>query len=158
MVLVGQSGDRRILVAIEAKVDETMGPPIGEYWRKSKDSAKPSRAWRRIEALLATAFGAAAKPDLPPWSQLPYQMLTALVGTAIEAATRDCPVAALVIHEFVAESAKPELLAKNAAEFAAFLAALGVRDSRAGSLYGPFELRANERDVSVLIGKIQYVW
>ena len=34
LVLIGSAGTRRLLVAVEGKVDETMGPPIGQYWRK----------------------------------------------------------------------------------------------------------------------------
>src|SRR3990172_800679 len=48
LVLVGQAGEQPILVSVEAKVDETMGPEVGAYWRKSGRTAG-SRAWRRID-------------------------------------------------------------------------------------------------------------
>lgn len=125
LVLVGEAGGTRFLCSVESKVDETMGPEIGAYWRKSKRAAS-SRAWRRIDTLLASAFGVRAQAVEEPWSSLPYQMLTALVGTAIEASRRSCSLAAVCVHEFVTESAKPELLNRNGQDYRAFLRALGA--------------------------------
>ena len=157
LVLVGNTAKERLLVAIEGKVDETMGPQIGTYWRRSKETQHESFAWRRIETLLVAAFGSRARPDLSPWRELPYQMLTALVGTAIEAANRNAAVGVLIIHEFVTESAKQKQLDKNASEFSAFLRVLGITEPQVGELYGPCEVTtsAPERAVAILVGKAQ---
>ena len=85
-------------------------------------------------------------------------MLTALAGTAIEASKRKCDIAVLIVHEFKTESAKTDLLRKNAAEYAAFLRALGVQKPAAAQLYGPFPIKADGHDVPVLVGKVQYKW
>jgi hypothetical protein len=158
LVLLGNTTKERLLVAIEGKVDETMGPQIGTYWRRSKEAQRESFAWRRIETLLESAFGSRARPDLSPWRELPYQMLTALVGTALETANRNADVGVLVIHEFVTESAKPKQLDKNANEFAAFFRALGIAEPRIGELYGPYQVGtpAPDRTIPLLVGKAQY--
>lgn len=159
LVLVGQVGEQAILVSVEAKVDETMGPPVGVYWRKSKRSPG-SRAWRRIDALLAAAFGAEAVAVEEPWSGLPYQMLTALVATSIEAAYRSCSLAVFCLHEFVTESAKPAFLRRNDSEFRAFLGALGVTKPATSHLHGPFNVATpgTSSTIPVLVGKAQFRW
>ena len=160
LVLVGQAAGQRLLVSIEAKVDETMGPAVGAYWRKSKNSKTPSLAWRRIDVLLAAGFGPSASATAAPWCGLPYQLLTALVGTAIEAAQRQAAIGVLAIHEFVTESATKERLERNSKDFATFLRALGVPRSRVGELYGPFDVDLKEESVvvQVFVGKAQYKW
>jgi hypothetical protein len=159
LVLVGEVNGKSFMCAIEGKVDETMGPPIGSYWRKSKRSGA-SRAWRRIDALLASAFGPDAQATRPPWADLPYQMLTALVGTAIEASNRSCSLALVCLHEFVTESARPQLLRRNAEDYGAFLKALGVSRPAPGVSYGPFtvQLPGEAGAVQVLVGKVQFKW
>jgi hypothetical protein len=147
------------LCSVEGKVDETMGPEIARYWRQSKRTP-PSRAWRRIDALLTSAFGAGAHALEWPWSGLPYQMLTAVVGTAIEASLRSCALALVCVHELVTESAKPDLVKKNAQDYSAFPGALGVTKPATGALYGPFDvgIPGGTTAMPVLIGKIQFRW
>lgn len=159
LVMLGEANGKSILLAVEGKVDESMGPPIGRYWRKSKDTSD-SRAWRRIDALLESVFGSTASAADKPWNSLPYQMLTATVGTAIEASRSNCELGVLCVHEFVTESAKQRLLDHNETEFKSFLGALGQRKPAMGRLYGPFDISTSQNapPVSVLIGKAQYRW
>lgn len=159
LVLVGEAGGKGFLCAIEGKVDETMGPTIGSYWRKSKRTGV-SNAWRRIDELLLSAFGPEAQATAQPWADLPYQMLTALVGTAIEASRRSCVLAMVCVHEFVTESARPERLHKNAEDYRLFLVALGVSHPVIGKSYGPFSVRVPGAStaIPVLIGKVQFNW
>jgi hypothetical protein len=159
LVLVGRAQAARLLLAVEGKVDETMGPAVGPYWQKSKRTAG-SRAWRRIDALLLATFGADAVAVEEPWNSLPYQMLTALVGTAIEASNRSCSVAALCVQEFITESAKRRLLMRNSADFSAFLAALQVSNAAPGTLYGPFDIciPGSSMTMPVLLGKTVFKW
>lgn len=159
LVMLGEANGKSILLAVEGKVDESLGPPIGHYWRKSKNTSR-SRGWRRVDSLLESAFGPAASAEAKPWNELPYQMLTATVGTAIEASRNGCEIGVLCIHEFVTESAKQRSLDRNKADFTSFLEALGQRKPVAGKLYGPFSI-ATSKDgpsIRVLIGKVQYRW
>ncbi len=159
MVIVGTVGSDRLLVSVEGKVDETMGPPVGEYWKTSKDS-KRSKAWRRIDALLEAVFGADANASTAPWRELPYQMLTAVVGTAIEAKERGCTTAVVCIHELLTESATDKFVRRNENDLAIFMQALGVQDVKVGQLYGPFTIAvpATDVEVQILVGKAQYHW
>lgn len=161
LVAVGDAGGREILLAVEGKVDETMGPKLGKYWRKSKDDNERSLVCRRIDLLLAAVFGPDASATDEPWRELPYQMLTAVVGTVIEATNRQCPVGVVCIQEFITEAAKHKKLDRNQAAFESFLKALGITDPKPATLYGPFSVVSPEKvenEVQILIGKAQYRW
>jgi hypothetical protein len=159
LVAVGSVGPRRLLLSVEGKVDEPLGDLVGSYWRKSQKTAK-SKAWKRIDALLEAAFGSGASANAKPWSELRYQMLTALVGTAIEAANRKCDFAVFCVHEFVTESADPNKITHNADALAQFVRTLGARPAKPGVLAGPFAVRVDECDtpIPVLVGRAQYHW
>lgn len=159
LVAVGKAGDRRLLLAVEGKVDEPLGDLIGAYWRKSKRSEK-SKAWKRIDALLDAAFGPSALATSKPYSELRYQLLTALVGTAIEAELQECHFAVLCIQEFVTESANLDKIKANADDLSAFIRTLGARPPKPGGLAGPFPVQVpgSDRIVPVLIGKAQFRW
>lgn len=159
LVVIGSIGARKLLVSVEGKVDEPLGDLIGTNWRKSHLNPK-SKAWKRIDVLLASAFGQGATATAKPWSDLRYQLLTALVGTAIEAAARKCDVAVLCIHEFITEAAHPDKVAKNREAVSAFLRALGAHPPKPGMLVGPFIVRISDSGVSlpVLVGTAEYQW
>jgi hypothetical protein len=160
LVLRGRCASGELLVAVEAKVDESLGPPIGEYSQKSKNT-KGSRAFVRIDALLAMAFGHSANPNRAPWSGLQYQLLTALCGTAIEAGSRNCDVAVLIVHEFRTASAAAEKLAENSEHFADFLRALGGPAVSNEALHGPFMVAPSPSStaaITVFVGKATYDW
>lgn len=159
LVAVGKAGSYRLLLAVEGKVDEPLGDLIGSYWRKSKRSEK-SKAWKRIDALLDAAFGPSALATDKPWSELRYQLLTALVGTAIEAEKQECKLAVLCIQEFVTQSADPDKIKANGEALAQFVRTLGARTPKAGGLAGPFPVRVpgSGAIIPVLVGKARYRW
>ena len=70
LLLVGYRDRLRIVVSVEAKVDESFGEKIGDYWRRARKSKKPTRVPQRIEALVPMIFGSDARPDVEPWSLL----------------------------------------------------------------------------------------
>lgn len=164
LLLSGHSDSGSVVMSVEAKVDEPFGETIGTYWNKGRQSATPTRAPERIEALLSMAFGAAARPDAPPWCALRYQLLTAITGTAIEAARRQVATAVVVIHEFRTEDLNDENVHANSGDFQAFVGALlNLPASAVGSgrLHGPVNLKPGEhleRAVDVLIGKAVFDW
>jgi hypothetical protein len=148
LIAVGSVGNRRLLVAAEGKVDEPLGDLIGPYWRKSHDN-NPSRAWKRVDSLLLSALGPDASARAKPWNDLRYQLLTTLVGTAIEAANRKCDVAVLCIHEFVTESANVDRLDRNAEAVSTFVRTLGAKSPKPGILAGPFVVRVGEPESAI---------
>jgi hypothetical protein len=158
LVVVGTAAGKSFLVAIETKVDEALGPSVQTYWKRSKAKDR-SFAWRRIDKLVTSVFGPTASPNRKPWSTLRYQLLTAVVGTALEARSRKCETAALIFHEFVTESATSRGLTQNGTAFSALLSALGADGIASGVLYGPFQITvADMSRIPVFVGKAEYTW
>lgn len=164
LLLCGQADGGPVVISVEAKVDESFGEMIGVYWSKASRRATPTRAPERIEALLGMVFGARARPDARPWRDLRYQLLTAVAGTAIEAARRSASTAAVVVHEFRTEKLRAERVAANAEDFQAFVSLLlGMPQAEVvpGRLHGPAALLPGPhlgRAVDVFIGKIVFDW
>jgi hypothetical protein len=100
LLLLADGRNGRTVISIEAKVDESFGETVGTYWAKAKRSTEPTRAPERIEALLSMAFGPSALPNSDPWQRFRYQLLTAVTGTAIEAAQRQAAAAIVIVHDF----------------------------------------------------------
>src|SRR4029453_917514 len=104
LLLEGEADAGRVVIAVEAKADEKFGPRIGKHWAQKREEraapgGPPSRAPERIEALLAFLAGPAATPLQDPWLGIRYQLLTAAVGTLLEAQARNAALAVLAIHE-----------------------------------------------------------
>ena len=164
LLLLADGENGRTVISVEAKVDESFGETIGTYWNKGRRSATPTRAPERIEALLSMAFGASARPDTDPWRGLRYQLLTAVSGTAIEAARRQAAAAVVIVHEFRTESADGQNVAVNTEDFQSFVSALlGLPPSEPvhGRLYGAARLAPGphlDRAVDVFIGKAVFDW
>ena len=164
LLLVGYRDGCAVVVSVEAKVDEPFGERIGDYWNRARKSKKPTRAPERIEALVSMVFGSGACPDAEPWSLLRYQLLTAVAGTAIEAAQRQADTAVLVIHEFLTHNAEAGRVSDNAQDLGNFVSVLFSQDTdpvQPGHLYGPAVLTANKnlsRAVNVFIGKAVFRW
>jgi hypothetical protein len=152
-----------VVLSIEAKVDETFGPRVGKYWNRMREDKK-SGLPARVEKLLRMLFGPRAHPDKKPWSELRYQLLTAVAGLAIEAANANAATGVLVIHELHTSEANEKRLAKNAADLAAFVGLTGLEhttESSAQRLLGPVTLSAvgsQRRDVQILLGRAVYDW
>lgn len=164
LLLVGYRDGRRVVVSVEAKVDESFGDRLGDYWQRARQSKNKTRVPQRMEALVSMVFGSGARPDVEPWSSLRYQLLTAVAGTAIEAAQREADTAVLVIHEFITHSADATKLAGNDQDLGDFVSVLlshGVDRVQPGLLYGPAALAAGENlsgPVELFIGKAEYSW
>jgi hypothetical protein len=164
LLLLADGENGGTVISIEAKVDESFGETIGTYWANRKRSTAPTRAPERIEALLSMAFGASARPATDPWRRLRYQLLTAVTGTAIEAARRQSAAAVVIVHEFRTDSANQDNVAFNTKDFQSFVGALlGLQPDEVahGHLYGPASLAPSahlERAVDVFIGKAVFDW
>lgn len=161
LLLFGRQNGLPVVLSVEAKVDETFGERLGRYWKRARRNGK-SRAPHRVENLLAAIFGAEARPDESPWEELRYQLLTAVAGTAIEAARAGADIGIVVIHELHTSMASRRKLAKNAAALAEFLRVAGLEGGdMAGRLHGPVRVAAKgpiSRPVDVFIGRAIYDW
>lgn len=97
---------------------------------------------------------------------LRYQLVTALAGALIEARTRRCSLAVLIVHEFLSKP-EPERQIKgtnaskvrrNAAAFRRFVEAVAPGSSYAdGALVGPSRIPGGAHvpgEVPFLVGKV----
>jgi hypothetical protein len=165
LLLLAQGTSGLVIISVEAKVDEPFGETIGGYWSNARRSSTPTNAPKRIEALLSMVFGGTARPETDPWRSLRYQLLTAVAGTAIEAARRETDTAVVIVHEFRTESLDAQHVAANAKDFQTFVNALllcpPATEVVNGRLYGPVALIPSNdlsREVRVFIGKAVFDW
>jgi hypothetical protein len=149
LVLVGSAAGRTTVIGVEGKNDENFGQLVGAYHADKAVGAAPSKVPERIERLVETLFG----PGIKPAALLRYQLLTASVGTLIEAKARGAEQAVLVVHVFRSLSSKPASLAGNAEDYAAFVRAFDpAAAAEDGAMAGPFVVPGSE--LPLLIGKI----
>ena len=115
LILLGHAREQRVLIAVEAKADESFGKPIHE----ELESAKPnSKVPDRIGLLSLSIFGRPIDGDL---GYLRYQLLHGLAGTLIEAKKQQADIAVFVVHEFICSETRPANIARNKADFTEFI-------------------------------------
>jgi hypothetical protein len=156
MVLIGNTNAGRILIAIEAKTDESFGPKIGTYIESSVRDNPRSRVPERIRQLSMGVFGHTNVADLR------YQLLHAVAGTLIEAKNQGASVAVLVIHEFVPVGRKSDKARENEEDLATFIERLSERlhTLPTSRLIGPFHVPGSGKipsNIPLYIGKIETV-
>ncbi|MBE6727849.1 MAG: hypothetical protein E7562_04285 [Ruminococcaceae bacterium] len=107
-----------IVITIEAKADETLGDFIGEEIK----NASVNKLYR-ISNLLEYIF----KGGFKNYQNLRYQLLTASVGTLLEAQKNDCDTAVLIVLVFKSNGkVTEEKVASNHRDVEAFLNATGA--------------------------------
>lgn len=157
LMLKAHTPNASSVICVEAKVDEPFGKKIGEYWSEATVKTKPTRVPERIQALLEIVFGPNAQPDVKPWCDLRYQLLTAVAGTLLQAAAEQVPLAIFVVHEFRTPLTKPALRDANADDYARFVEVLfSVPAVSSGQIYGPLQVQAGShllQSVELFVGK-----
>ncbi len=154
MILIGETLDTRVLIAVEAKTDESFGDFIGDYIQSSVKANPRSRVPDRIHQLALGLFG---RTEV---TKLRYQLLHAAAGTLIEAANQNASHAVLVIHEFIPSTGKTDKAKQNEQDLAAFIKLLsdGRQTLTIGKLIGPFHVPGGGRipcHIPLYIGKIE---
>jgi hypothetical protein len=154
MILVGEADDKRVLVSIEAKVDESFGELIGEYIVKSTKANERSQVPNRIAHLSKAIFG---EKDT---SALRYQLLHAVAGTLIEARNQAAKVAVFVMYEFIPPKGKSEKAIQNEKDVNKFVMLLSDNKEavKLEKLMGPFRVPGGGRipaDIPLYIGKVE---
>ena len=148
--LWGTSPSGSITVCVEAKADERFGDTIGKEWVDAKLThlCNPrSQKKQRLEDLIECIWGIRKPADLLP--ELRYQLLHALVGTAIQA-LRDlektqapaCGTGVLLVHVFETKLTEKYKLEQNQQDLDRFANALPKLTVPAagilpGILFGP---------------------
>ena len=139
-----------LTVCVEAKADEPFKNTISQYKvnaRKKLESNPRSRQKERLEDLLDSVWG--VRKPTESQSSLRYQLLHALVGTAIQAlidvgkaGNASSGTGVLLIHVFETDKTERQKLEKNQRDLERFVHALpNVTIPEAGivpgCLYGP---------------------
>jgi hypothetical protein len=154
LVLIGNTLDNRVLIAVEAKTDESFGDVIGDYIQSSIRANPRSRVPDRIHQLSLGLFGHMEVTNLR------YQLLHAAAGTLIEATNQNASHAVLVIHEFIPTTGKTDKAKQNELDLAAFVERLsgGRQTLTIGELIGPFHVPGGGKipcSIPLYIGKIE---
>lgn len=129
-----------ILVTIEAKADETLGNLVGEEIQK----ASVNKLYR-ISELLRHIF----KADFKKYGDLRYQLITAAVGTALEAKNRGLDTAVMLVIVFRTDGkVDEEKLARNHDDIKNFLIAVNAHEENG------FAVIPNNMDVKLYFKEI----
>jgi hypothetical protein len=166
LLLVGKAARRLVVVGVEGKADEQFDRPLQERWEEAQRTlaaGKPTRWPERVARLAAGLLGVEAVSSdgglNPALADVPYQLLSALAGTLIEADERGAGLAVFVVHVFTSRATRPDRVARNQAALVSFIRRLAhdpdlvVRD---GVLYGPFAVpgaRGVPAHIPVLVGE-----
>ena len=154
LVILGHAREQRVLIAVEAKADESFGKPIHEELELAKPNSKVPD---RIGLLSLSIFGQPIDGDL---GYLRYQLLHGLAGTLIEAKKQQADIAVFVVHEFISSETTPANVARNNADFTEFIrsfAGFSRVSVEAGRLISGIRVPGGPyvpSDVPVLIGKV----
>ena len=162
LALVGRTSHEKIVVCVEAKVDEPFGDKgdkgtVGGYGPSAIAQNDKSGVPARIRELLNIAFGPAVEYDKQPWAGLRYQLLTAFVGTLLETDKRGISTAIFAVHELRKFSKFPDNLAANQIAFQQFVDVIFPGEQvQVGRLLGPLLVPARgalKHPVEIFIGK-----
>jgi hypothetical protein len=99
----GEDANGPVLVAVEAKADETFGGTVAETVARATerlDSNPRSKGMLRIERLVRGLFGLDPE-EIASILRLRYQLLTATAAALADSARTGSPRAVVFIHEFV---------------------------------------------------------
>ena len=119
LIAEGTCASGRVVIAVEAKSNEPLGPLIGPYVEE-KQKVKGSRLPDRVDNLTRALFG---RPVLTPdgldptLAKLRYQLLHATAAAVLQAQQRKADIAVCVTHTFASArtDAVPDDMAANAA-------------------------------------------
>jgi hypothetical protein len=166
LLLCGTAGGRPVLIAVEAKADETFGARIETCLRLAqRDSEQAtqadqpaSRLPERIDRLSRLVFG---RPVDKALGRLRYQLLHGIAGTALEAHRLGVTWAAFIVHEFTGSQTDAKRLEANQGDLDRFVTALSggaPTTLEPGTLIGPFFVQSAGSDLNQLpiyVGKVR---
>ena len=150
LLLRGRWKKGSLTVGVEAKADELFDETLEKAWEKAEKALKKrpsSRARQRLKELLEWVWRTRQRTD--SLAKLHYQLLFALVGTAIQACIDSrregeagCGTGVLLIHVFETGKTRSKELEQNQRDLERFTRALpGVAipagGMAPGCLYGP---------------------
>jgi hypothetical protein len=127
MLLVGEAQGRKVVVTIDAKVDEEFGPVVGEYY---DDHPRPtSTVQDRIDGLVSAMFGRGLDEDV---RALRYQLLHGTAATLVAAGMDGAEVAVFLVHVFKTHLCDPVKAERNRADWDRFVGQLDTAQRSTG--------------------------
>ena len=143
LVVHGEDKHGRVLIAVEAKADESFAETIGDTLAAAlerKLQSNTSNGIARIEQLAAALLGPREKGDAG-LKNIRYQLLTACAGALCDGQRRGCSRVLVLIQEFVTPKTEDKKHHQNARDLNRFIRRLshGTVDSLStGDIVGPF--------------------
>ncbi len=155
LLLTGLCNFGPVIVSVEAKADEELGPTLAKQLSSAKSDA--SRIPERVENLCHGLFGRPYDAD-PKLDDLRYQLLTGSAGALIEALNHQAVAAVFCIHEFIGAATDDLKLRRNEGDIGAFIEHLSSgehRELKPGQVLGPFRARGSglSRRMSLYMGR-----
>jgi hypothetical protein len=169
LLLVGTAAAGKVVIGVEGKADEQFDRPLRERWhlaqRTLASGAKtnwPARLERLAPGLLGLEATASDGTLNPLLADVPYQLMSALAGTLIEAEERNAQLAVLLVHVFTSSATRDELVERNREVFADFVRRLASTPDAVvddNHLYGPFAIPGGSATripshIPVLVGEL----
>lgn len=142
LMLEGEDEHGRMVVAIEAKADESFGPFVSRALSASLErvlKSASSKGLPRIVELVSHLLEPAQKGQ-PRLHQIRYQLLTASAAALARAQEEGADRAVVFVHEFETPLTKQKNHERNARDLVRFLRRVGVPDAErvlTGQLVGP---------------------
>ncbi len=128
LAIFGKTGNgQTVFVGVEAKVDETFGPTVHDYYLAAKEkqiTGTSTNAPKRVERLLSMHF---TKPKISMFD-VRYQLLYATAGTLAAGAD----VSVLYIAVFITDLYDKTIGASNHRDYLIFLSEIGAHPFPSG--------------------------
>ena len=152
LLLIAEDDCGPLVVAIEAKADETFGDQLADRYESAqaaRASHPRSKALDREETLLNRFNLNMAQPQVP---LLRYQLFTAAAAVLAEADRRSSNRALVIVHEFVTPLTRPDRRERNAAVLDRFLSMALRSETHLGydEIAGPLRVQGGP---AVYLGK-----
>jgi hypothetical protein len=158
---IGKRQHEKLIVSIEAKVDESFGnETVESYFMKSKLkqlNGINTKVTNRIEELIHGIF---TKPFSNSIASLRYQLIHAIAGTLAEAKIQKANKAVFIIQTFLTDKVDPKKVEDNDNEMNKLVKVLSkdqISKMNHNELYGPFLVPGNlfiPSDIPLYIGKV----
>jgi hypothetical protein len=159
LALRAEQDGHAVTVCIEAKADESFGGTVAKELLRARTRARTSKQLRtrfpeRLDWLTRSLLGFPAFEDekllvlSAAVAELPYQLLSAIGGTLLEAEDQNAAKAVFVVHEFRTAATEDSKLSVNATALNIFLRRLLSANNQQGD---SFELRCGQIIGPVLI-------
>lgn len=158
LILAKDKKEKKVIISVESKVDESYGQTIGPYLksiRRKKEEGKNSNADYRIEDLRKAIF---PQVDNKVFESLKYQLLTAVAGTLREAEILGAKKAIFLVQTLKTSKMNDSKNLKNQRDLDSFIKVISNSQHPNilnNDLFGPFKFVGNQfipDDVDLWIG------